>query len=237
MFTSCGALQKAPGGTAMPPRVLLLLPLLTTLRAPAAARNLQPQQPKLSSFRPGQEWLDTDGAPIRAHSGGLLADPLSPGSYYWYGSDAYPDGNATLNRKINVYSSDDLYNWKHRGVAFSMPDVPICTAPAPSGEAMPCYADRCHVLYNAATRQYVMWCKAKPFVAVATSASAVGPFTLADIDGTGSGGVFLPAGHEVGDCTVYQDPLNLRVAYFALSIHPSSCALLPCHPTAVFPSL
>ena len=127
-----------------------------------------------SSFRPGQPWLDTDGVPIRAHSGGLLNDRGL--AMYWFGSDAYPGGDATLNRKINVYSSSDLYNWRNEGVAFTMPDYPACTQPAPSGEAMACYADRCHVLHNAATSKYIMWCKAKPFASVSTSDSPTGPF-------------------------------------------------------------
>ena len=32
------------------------------------------------SFRPGQEWLDTDGKPIQAHGGSII---VVDGTYYW----------------------------------------------------------------------------------------------------------------------------------------------------------
>ena len=78
---------------------------------------------------------------------------------------------------------------------------------------MTCYADRCHVLYHKPTEKYVMWCKSKPFISVSVSTSPVGPFTLVPA------GPVLPDGHEVGDCTVFEDK---TAAYFVLSIHPSS---------------
>ena len=173
-------------------RVLVLATAAATLTVAAAASSAgSAPRKQQSSFRPGEPWLDTNGEPIRAHSGGLLADPNSPSGapvYYWYGSDGYPGGDAMLNRKINVYSSVDLYNWEPKGVAFTMPDLPLCAGGAPSGENMTCYADRCHVLYNDATSKYVMWCKAKPFVAVATSSSPSGPFTIATATSSSSSG-------------------------------------------------
>lgn len=40
-------------------------------------------------YYPGRIWLDTEGAPIQAHGGGILYDESSR-TYYWYGE--YKDG-------------------------------------------------------------------------------------------------------------------------------------------------
>jgi hypothetical protein len=169
-----------------------------------------------TTFRPGELWLDTQGDVIRAHSGGLLNDPKSS-RVFWYGSEGYPGGDALLNTKINVYSSldSDLMNWRREGVAFEMPQSGLCAAPPPnpSQPAMTCYADRCKVLFNQASQKYIMWCKSKPFASVAVATSPTGPFKLVNL--------FNPAGHEVGDCTSYQDPTDPTRAYFILSVHPS----------------
>ena len=74
--------------------------LLATAAAVSSSAGSALQTPS-NSFRPGEPWLDTNGDAIRAHSGGLLAvtDPKSPSTapvYYWYGSDSYPGGAATL---------------------------------------------------------------------------------------------------------------------------------------------
>lgn len=40
-------------------------------------------------YYPGRIWLDTEGAPIQAHGGGMIYDQRSR-TYYWYGE--YKDG-------------------------------------------------------------------------------------------------------------------------------------------------
>ena len=133
------------------------------------------------------------------------------------GGRGYPGGNALLNTQINVYSSAnaDLMNWRYEGVAFHMPEQPLCQ---PQGgkpsQPLRCYADRCKVLRNPATAKYVMWCKSKPFASVAVADNATGPFRLVKL--------FNPGGHEVGDCTATADPADPSNAYFVLSVHPSS---------------
>ena len=122
-----------------------------------------------------------------------------------------------LNRQINVYSSasTDLMNWRYEGLAFQMPEQPLCKGPgANPSQPLTCYADRCKVLRNPTTGKYVMWCKSKPFASVAVADSATGPFRLVKL--------FNPGGHEVGDCTVTADPSEPSSAYFILSVHPSS---------------
>ena len=105
-----------------------------------------------------------------------------------------------LNRQINVYSSasTDLMNWRYEGVAFRMPEQPLCQGPgANPSQPLTCYADRCKVLRNPTTGKYVMWCKSKPFASVAVADSATGPFRLVKL--------FNPGGHEVGDSTATAD--------------------------------
>ena len=49
-----------------------------------------------------------------------------------------------LNRQINVYSSasTDLMNWRYEGVAFRMPEQPLCTGPgANPSQPLTCCVD------------------------------------------------------------------------------------------------
>jgi hypothetical protein len=68
-------------------------------------------------FRPGQPMFDTAGNQIDAHGGGFLLDNRT---WYWYGSARkdHPDppGN---DKGINLYSSNDLYNWKFESLVVS----------------------------------------------------------------------------------------------------------------------
>ena len=58
------------------------------------------------SFRPGAEWLDTDGNPIQAHGGSIIT---VGDTHYWYGENkAKTDGVTRLGSKNRLI-------W-HRGV-------------------------------------------------------------------------------------------------------------------------
>jgi hypothetical protein len=56
--------------------IALILAAAVISIAPANATAAQ------TEFVPGEIWLDTDGAPINAHGGGVL---FHGGVYYWYG--------------------------------------------------------------------------------------------------------------------------------------------------------
>jgi len=126
--------------------------------------------PAAESFVVGQPWLDSDEAPIEAHGGGILAvDDL----HYWYGENhALGSNNRT---GISAYSSRDLHTWKNEGVVLPRDSMPELFRDRG-------VVERPKVLYNARTRQYVMWMhldanryqEAVAGVAVATSAT--GPF-------------------------------------------------------------
>lgn len=109
------------------------------------------------SFRPGKYWYDTDGNLIQAHGGSIL---YAEGKYYWYGENKLGvTGNATGERSkiwhqgVQLYSSDDLYNWENEGcIALETEDK---ESPFYQGRIM----DRPHIIYNELTKKYVMWAK------------------------------------------------------------------------------
>ena len=149
-------------------------------------------------FRPGQVWLDTQGNPINAHGGGVL---YHDGVYYWHGEQR-PVGPAHLDAQIGVscYSSRDLLAWKFEGTALSV------VRDDPASPLVPgCKIERPKVLFNAATRRFVMWWHhdlkgwghSGALAGVAISDSPTGPFKLVE--------VLKPNWTMFRDCTVFQD--------------------------------
>ncbi|MEI6168227.1 MAG: glycoside hydrolase family 43 protein [bacterium] len=162
-------------------------------------RSQQAHQPNDSRcFRPGQVWLDTAGKPINAHGGGMLHHE---GVYYWYGEQR-PEGPSSLNAEIgiSVYSSRDLLTWQFERTA-----LPVNREDPASPLVPGCKMERPKVVYNARTRQFVMWWHHDlkgwghhgAFAGVAVSDSPAGPFTLVK--------VFRPGYIMFRDCTVFQD--------------------------------
>ncbi len=101
------------------------------------------------TFQPGKIWYDTDGNPINAHSGGFL---FHEGKYYWFGQIMIP-GKRGSDAWVGVscYSSNDLYNWENRGVAFHVEDN------ASHLVTRGCKIERAKVIYNQKTKKFVMW--------------------------------------------------------------------------------
>jgi hypothetical protein len=149
-------------------------------------------------FDPGKIWLDTDGRPINAHSGGML---YHEGIYYWHG-EARPEGPCSLNATIGVscYSSTDLYNWKNEGIALSVV-ADDSSHPLAAG----CKIERPKVIYNSATRKFVMWWHhdlkgmghLNALAGVAVSDSPAGRYTFLE--------VMKPHWGMFRDCTAYVD--------------------------------
>jgi unsaturated rhamnogalacturonyl hydrolase len=99
-----------------------------------------------SSFTPGSIWRDDRGKHINAHGGGIL---YHDGKYYWYGEHRPQRGFTT--KGVTCYSSKDLYNWKYEGVG-----LPVSTdekSPIVKG----CIIERPKVIYNDATKKFVMY--------------------------------------------------------------------------------
>jgi O-glycosyl hydrolase len=134
-----------------------------------------------TTFRPGQEWLDTNGNVIQAHGGQVVPSTDDEGNtiYYLYGEDRTYGYHSAPG--VHVYSSYDLYNWTDRGVALralsseAQFDEPyfealygdytqaqkdavyrdLGTVPVPG--VTPPIIERPKVIYNESTGKWVMW--------------------------------------------------------------------------------
>ena len=106
-----------------------------------------------NSFRPGREWLDTNGRPIQAHGGSVI---YINGKYYWYGENKEKTTGKTgiWHWGVRCYSSVDLYNWDDCGII-----IPPDTEDASSSLYPESKMDRPHIIYNHDTGKYVCWLK------------------------------------------------------------------------------
>lgn len=146
---------------------------------------------RYDSFRPGAEWLDTEGRPIQAHGGSII---VVGGVYYWYGENKEKtDGVADVwHWGVNLYSSKDLYNWKHEGTVMP-PDLKDPASPLSPKACM----DRPHILYNERTKKFVCFLKVMQkergqLTSVLTADAITGPWKIVR---TG----LKPCGMDAGD--------------------------------------
>lgn len=169
-----------------------------------------------TSFRPGSEWLDDAGNPIQGHGGQVVPATDADGKkvHYWYGEDR--SNGYARTPGVHVYSSYDLYNWTDRGVAlrtmtsrddFDDPYFAALYGDDTAAQQDAVYRDlgvtrvgdlpgaileRPKVIFNARTKQWVMWVHAdgpsatsnaqyaKATAGVAVSNSPFGPFRYLD---------------------------------------------------------
>lgn len=126
-------------------RILFTLILMATLLASCD----KPEGP-LSSFTPGQLWLDNNGVHINAHGGGFL---FKDGRYWWFGEHKV-EGDAGNRAQVGVrcYSSKDLYNWRDEGIALAVVEDDTLS-PIAKGAII----ERPKVIYNEKSGKYVMW--------------------------------------------------------------------------------
>lgn len=138
-----------------------------------------------SNFVPGEVWNDTSGKPINAHGGGIL---FHDGVYYWYGelkegrtylpaSNASWGGTRVVAGGVSCYSSTNLTDWRSEGIALnSIADQPEHDLHCSK------VLERPKVIYNAKTKQFVMWLHvdsenyAAARSGVAVSSTPTGPF-------------------------------------------------------------
>lgn len=129
----------------------------------------------VSEIVPKGIWNDVDSNYINAHGGGILQHE---GTYYWFGEHRPAKGFST-EVGVNCYSSTDLLNWKHEGVALSV------SSESGSDIEKGCIMERPKVIYNAKTKKFVMWfhleLKGKGYAAaragIAISDTPQGPYT------------------------------------------------------------
>ena len=140
----------------------------------------------LTSFKPGQDWKDSDGKIIDCHAGNIIHQ-AETGTFFWFGEHrGSPSG-------VACYSSKDLYNWKNEGIALNKSTAGL------SGGII----ERPKVAYNANTKKYVMWFHydspnySLAHQGVAMCDSAPGPYTFLEH--------FAPNGHESRDMGMFSD--------------------------------
>lgn len=104
--------------------------------------NSEPAMAASVSITNGTQFKDTSGNGIHAHGGGLIK---YGNYYYWYG-EYRDDGNYFLG--VRCYRSTDLKNWEYRGEVLT---------PNSAYELNKCNVERPKVMYNASTKQFVMW--------------------------------------------------------------------------------
>ena len=161
---------------------------------------------KISSYRPGALWLDTNSRPINAHGGGML---FHQGTYYWYGENK--EGNTWLPEStmgwdgyrvdvtgIRCYSSRDLIHWKDEGLVLkAVPNDPEHDLHSSK------VCERPKVVYNQKTQRFVMWMHidSEDYTAaragVAIADKPIGPFSYIES--------VRPEGQDSRDQTLFQD--------------------------------
>jgi hypothetical protein len=154
--------------------LILAVLLLTPLVGLPAAESPAPQKPR-TQFLPDQPWPDDQGVHINAHGGGVM---FHEGVYYWFGEHKISGETAEVG--VHCYSSTDLYNWKDCGIALAMSDDPA------SDITKGCILERPKVIYNAATKKFVMWfhlelkgqARRAARSGVAVAERATGPYTF-----------------------------------------------------------
>lgn len=131
-------------------------------------------QQRLSTFIPGELWLDNTGKHINAHGGSIL---YYGNRYYWFGEFKSDTTNDAMVG-VSCYSSKDLYNWKNEDIVLSVVND------EKSDIVKGCIIERPKVIYNKKTKKFVMWfhleLKGKGYetarVGLAVSNKVTGPF-------------------------------------------------------------
>lgn len=124
----------------------------------------------------GGQFPDTNGEHINAHGGGML---YQNGVYYWFGEHkgAGKMGNKAFDG-VHCYRSTNLKDWVDEGIVMKVSDDPQSLI------AAGCVIERPKVIYNKATKKYVMWFHhelkdqgyAAALTGVAVSDKVVGPY-------------------------------------------------------------
>lgn len=167
---------------------------------------------KQTSFRPGQEWLDTKGKPIQAHGGSILEED---GVFYWYGENKErTTGDSDIwHWGVRCYSSTDLYNWEDRGLIIE-PDLSDPASPLHPSQ----HLDRPHIARDLRSGRYVCWIKVmgsgqseEQTASVLVADDLLGPYRL-------ERSFVKPQGLTMGDFDLVVDDTGGRL-YFE---HPHS---------------
>lgn len=124
--------------------IALILSLTSVVHAQAQD---YPYHNELGSLRPYQ-----GGDHVNAHHGGII---YADGLYWWYGKPlldkGWQQGGGLNDIGVVAYYSDDLVNWKYKGVILSCVNEPGHELEGPMRFA------RAKIIFNDMTKKYVMW--------------------------------------------------------------------------------
>nr|WSZ99176.1 RICIN domain-containing protein [Streptomyces sp. NBC_00857] len=138
----------------------------------------------------GTQFTDTTGGLVHAHGGGVLKVGAW---YYWFGENRNADNSF---RYVSAYRSSDLKNWEFRKHVLTQ-----ATAP----ELADANIERPKVVYNATTRQFVMWMHKESATDYSQARAAVATSSTVDGDYTWKGS-FRPLDvHMSRDITLFTD--------------------------------
>ncbi|MGV9271452.1 RICIN domain-containing protein [Kitasatospora sp. NPDC003701] len=138
----------------------------------------------------GTRFADTAGNPLHAHGGGVIKVGQY---YYWFGENRNADNSF---RYVSAYRSTDLKNWEFRNNVLTQ-----ATDPELAGANI----ERPKVMYNATTRQFVMWMH-KEGSATDYSQARAAVAVSGTVDGDYSWrGSFRPLGEMSRDITTFVD--------------------------------
>ena len=165
------------------------------------------------------------GRAIGAHGDGFLLDG---GTYYWYGSARNGlDPPCCKDRGINLYSSKDLYNWRHEGLVLAAFNGSL---PTRNGLDL----ERPKTIKCAATGEYVMWVRGTgdgntpQLLGVATAPHPAGPFSWVGnasdpFRTVAPGNPNMPEGYQYADATLFQDPRTGKAyVYWRTRVNPQN---------------
>lgn len=163
--------------------LLLFVCLLHSLAAPAYSQTIYP----------GTEWNDQNGVNVQGHGGNIIQ---VGSTFYWFGENKIGENSSSdAFQSVRCYSSTDLVHWKFELDAL---------ARRASGDLGPHrIVERPKVLYNAVSKQYVMYIHVDNRhygigkVGVATSPTVSGPYKYL--------GSFYPLGLQSWDMNLFQD--------------------------------
>jgi hypothetical protein len=113
--------------------------------------------PEGATITSGVVFTDDGGQPVEAHGAGIILPTSHPagagGKYYMVGATKKANPN-WLSKGINMYSSYDLQNWHFEAEIFRNTSI---TTPMPAGQGPSYRIERPKVIYNNATKKYVMY--------------------------------------------------------------------------------
>ncbi len=136
------------------------------------------------------QFKDTAGNALHAHGGGVI----KVGSYYyWFGENRNADNTFYA---VSCYRSTDLKNWEFRNHVLRQTSAT---------ELNKAYIERPKVIYNAATKKYVMWMHKENGANYSEARAAVAVCDTVDGNYTWQGSFRPLNAHMSRDCTAYVD--------------------------------